>query len=107
MDELLPVWLKPCGERLTLSPVNGAKGSSCGGVEGSHPKKTMKSGWMANTRRSGGGDNWPPVLLSESNVTPLLGIVGRSEHHPWCQGSGIVSASDSKARALIASVICR
>ena len=79
VDELLPVWLKPCGERLALSPVNGAKGSSGGGVEGGHPE-TMESGWMANTRRSGGANNWPPVLLSEGNVTPLIGIVSQSPY---------------------------
>ena len=39
VDELLPVWLKPCGEPLTLGPVNGAKVSSGGGVEGGHPKR--------------------------------------------------------------------
>ena len=73
------MWLEPRGECLSLRPVNGAMDSSGRGVKGGHPE-TMKSGWMADTRRSGGGDNWPPVLLSEGNVTPLIGIVSESAH---------------------------
>ena len=70
----------------------------------------MKSGWMGITRRSGGGDNWPPVFLSEGNVTPLIGIVSEfahCQHYGWCQGSGIVLVSAAKSRLLIPRVMVR
>lgn len=70
----------------------------------------MKSGWMANTRRSGGYDNWPPVLLSKGNVTPLEWSASSHRygyHYMWCQGSGIVPVSAAKSRVLIFRVMVR
>ena len=81
------MWLKPRGKDLSLRPLNGTKDSSSRGVEGGHPE-TMKSGWMANTRRSGG--DWPQVLLSEVKLTPSEAAgsnLRHLHHHICCVGS--------------------
>ena len=68
-------------------------------VDGNHPPK-----------RSGGGDNWPPVFLSEGNVTPLEWSGSNQRcgyHYRWCQGSGIVPVSAAKSRVLIPRVMVR